>query len=44
MMIKKTYYKFKSITLPHSNFLFYHMLVNSFVHTNLMSIIKKMAH
>jgi hypothetical protein len=32
----------KYITLSHANVLFDHMLVNSLVYTNLLSIIKKM--
>lgn len=42
MMIKTTkYYKFNLMTLPHVNFLFDHMLMNSVVHTNLLLIIKR---
>jgi hypothetical protein len=42
MRIKFTKYcKFNLITLSHANFLFDHMLLNSFVHIDSSSIIKK---
>jgi len=34
-------HKHNLITLSHVNFLFAHMLVNSFVHSNLVPIIKR---